>query len=52
MEDKDRRAIAAGALLRYLDETQKNALEHITHLELYQATRPCFWTGTPAAIWN
>ncbi len=42
MEDKDRRAIAAGALLRYLDETQKNALEHITHLELYQGDETMF----------
>lgn len=29
-------AQAAGALMRYLDETQKNALEHITELRIYQ----------------
>ena len=29
-------AQAAGALMRYLDETQKNALEHITDLRIYQ----------------
>ena len=30
-------AQAAGALMRYLDETQKNALEHITELRIYQS---------------
>ncbi len=29
-------ACAAGALMRYLSETQKNALEHITELRIYQ----------------
>ena len=29
-------AQAAGALMSYLDETQKNALEHITELRIYQ----------------
>ena len=29
-------ASAAGALMRYLDETQKNSLEHITELRIYQ----------------
>lgn len=29
-------ACAAGALMRYLSETQKNALEHITQLRIYQ----------------
>ena len=29
-------ACAAGALMRYLSETQKNALEHITGLRIYQ----------------
>ena len=29
-------ASAAGALMRYLNDTQKNALEHITGLRLYQ----------------
>ena len=30
-------AQAGGALMRYLDETQKNALEHITELRIYQS---------------
>ena len=30
---------AAGALLRYLEDTQKNALEHMTSLRLYQGDR-------------
>ncbi len=29
-------ACAAGALMRYLSETQKNSLEHITELRIYQ----------------
>ena len=29
-------ACAAGALMRYLNDTQKNALEHITSLRIYQ----------------
>ena len=29
-------AQAAGALMRYLSDTQKNALEHITELRIYQ----------------
>lgn len=29
-------ACAAGALMRYLNETQKNALEHMTELKIYQ----------------
>ena len=31
-------ASAAGALMRYLSDTQKNALEHITGLRIYQGT--------------
>ena len=31
-------ASAAGALMRYLNETQKNALEHITGLRIYQGS--------------
>ncbi len=30
-------ACAAGALMRYLSDTQKNALEHITSLRIYQS---------------
>ena len=35
-EDKDLRVHAAGALLRYLRDTQKNALSHITQVEFHQ----------------
>jgi DNA mismatch repair protein MutS len=35
-EDKDLRVHAAGALLRYLRDTQKNALSHITRVEFHQ----------------
>ena len=31
-------ACAAGALMRYLSDTQKNALEHITDLRIYQGS--------------
>ena len=31
-------ACAAGALMRYLNETQKNSLEHITELRIYQGS--------------
>ncbi len=31
-------ACAAGALMRYLSETQKNALDHITELRIYQGS--------------
>ncbi|MBQ7866107.1 MAG: DNA mismatch repair protein MutS, partial [Clostridia bacterium] len=31
-------ASAAGALMRYLSETQKNSLEHITELRIYQGS--------------
>ncbi|MBQ8313604.1 MAG: DNA mismatch repair protein MutS [Clostridia bacterium] len=31
-------ACAAGALMRYLSETQKNSLEHITELRIYQGS--------------
>ena len=42
MEQKDKRAIAAGALLRYLSETQMNALSHITQLTIYQGDDTMF----------
>jgi len=35
LEPNDKRAIAAGALLRYLNETQKNSLAHITQVSPY-----------------
>jgi len=35
-EDRDIRVNAAGALLRYLRDTQKNALSHITQVEFHQ----------------
>jgi len=42
MESKDKRAIAAGALLCYLSETQMNALSHITQLTIYQGEDTMF----------
>ena len=36
LETRDKRVIAAGALLRYLNDTQKNSLTHITHITPYQ----------------
>lgn len=42
LEDRDKRAIAAGALLRYLNDTQKNALCHITQLTVYQGADTMF----------
>ncbi len=35
-EDKDIRVNAAGALLRYLRDTQKNAMQHITQISFHQ----------------
>ena len=37
LEARDRRVIAAGALLSYLNETQKNSLSHITQITLFQS---------------
>lgn len=42
LEDNDKRAIAVGALLRYLNDTQKNSLGHITQLTIYQGTDTMF----------
>ena len=45
--------IAAGALLKYLYETQKTSLAHITHItaicdrEIYD-----YWTALPEETWN
>lgn len=36
LDERDKRVSAAGALMRYLDDTQKNALNHITHVTIYQ----------------
>ena len=38
-EDYRLGACAAGALMRYLSDTQKNALEHITGLRIYQGSK-------------
>ncbi len=38
LEDYDSGTIAAGALLQYLYETQKNSLSHMTHLSPYQVS--------------
>jgi len=37
LEPRDRRTAAAGALLYYLNDTQKNALAHITRVTVYQS---------------
>ena len=42
LEEKDRRWIAAGSLLRYLRSTQKNALAHITRMTPYQGASTMF----------
>ena len=42
LEERDRRAVAAGALLFYLNDTQKNSLAHITQLTLYQGADTMF----------
>ena len=36
LDDRDRRLVAAGGLLQYLNDTQKNGLAHITQLTVYQ----------------
>jgi len=36
LDEGDKRITAAGALLQYLQDTQKNGLNHITKLSLYQ----------------
>lgn len=42
LEERDRRFIAAGALLIYLNDTQKNALCHVTQLTIYQGAHTMF----------
>lgn len=42
LEERDRRFIAAGALLIYLNDTQKNALCHATQLTIYQGAHTMF----------
>ncbi|HIU20159.1 MAG TPA: DNA mismatch repair protein MutS [Candidatus Limiplasma stercoravium] len=42
LEERDRRFIAAGALLIYLNDTQKNALYHVTQLTIYQGAHTMF----------
>lgn len=37
LESRDKRIIAAGALLAYLNDTQKNSLAHITQITPYQS---------------
>ena len=41
-EMRDKRVSAAGALLYYLEETQKNSLSHITRVTPYQSARTMF----------
>lgn len=42
LDERDRRYLAAGALLIYLSDTQKNALPHLTQLTIYQGERTMF----------
>lgn len=42
LDERDKRFIAAGALLSYLNDTQKNALSHITQLSIYQGADTMF----------
>lgn len=42
LTEKDKRVIAAGALLKYLSDTQKNGLAHITQLTSYQGSDNMF----------
>ena len=42
LDERDRRYLAAGALLIYLNDTQKNALPHLTQLTIYQGERTMF----------
>ncbi|MEG2605119.1 MAG: DNA mismatch repair protein MutS, partial [Clostridia bacterium] len=42
LEEKDRRALAAGALLYYLNDTQKNGLAHLNKLSIYQGAETMF----------
>ena len=42
LDERDKRYIAAGALLIYLNDTQKNALSHLTQLTVYQGEHTMF----------
>lgn len=45
-------AHAAGALMRYLSETQKNAMTHITALRILSENQTMPLDAATAAIWN
>jgi len=42
LDDRDKRFLAAGALLYYLNDTQRNTLCHITQLTIYQGANTMF----------
>ena len=42
LDERDKRFIAAGALLYYLNDTQRNTLCHITQLTIYQGAHTMF----------
>jgi len=42
LDERDKRFIAAGALLYYLNDTQRNTLCHITQLSIYQGDHTMF----------
>ena len=53
LEDERLCVCAAGALLAYLTETQKNALTHILELRPYDALAASWrWTAPPCKAWN
>ena len=52
LDDEAIEVSAAGALLSYLEETQKSALGHLTRLVPHRRGRPCCSTRPPAAASN
>ena len=42
LDEREKRYQAAGALLSYLSDTQRNALSHITQLTIYQGSQTMF----------
>ena len=42
LDEREKRFLAAGALLHYLNDTQRNALSHITQLTIYQGAETMF----------
>ena len=51
-EDYDCGVIAAGSLLKYLQELQKTSLEHMTKLEPYSTSRYMVIDSSTRRIWS